>query len=65
MYVFVHDALRTQRGYNVLVQDVRGRGESTGVFDCIYDYDDGQATLDWIISQVSSSHMRYQSIPPP
>lgn len=41
-----------QRGFNVMVQDVRGRGESTGVFDCITDYEDGQATLNWIMSQV-------------
>lgn len=43
--------LFAQRGYNVVVQDVRGRGESTGVFDCLHDHDDGQATLEWITSQ--------------
>ncbi len=43
--------LFAQRGYNVVVQDVRGRGESTGVFDCIHDEEDSQATLEWITSQ--------------
>ncbi len=43
--------LFAQRGYNVVVQDVRGRGESTGVFDCIHDHEDSQATLEWITSQ--------------
>jgi hypothetical protein len=43
--------LFAQRGYNVVVQDVRGRGESTGVFDCIHDEEDAQATLEWITSQ--------------
>ena len=33
-----------QRGYNVVVQDVRGRGESTGVFDCIHDEEDAQVS---------------------
>lgn len=50
-----------QRGFNVMVQDVRGRGESTGVFDCITDYEDGQATLNWIMSQVSP---QISSMPP-
>ncbi len=35
----------------MVVQDVRGRGESTGVFDCIHDEEDAQATLEWITSQ--------------
>ena len=41
-----------ERGYNVLVQDVRGRFESEGEFDIFAGEDaDGQATIEWISDQ--------------
>jgi uncharacterized protein len=41
-----------ERGYNVLVQDVRGRFESEGGFDVFAGEDaDGQATIEWISDQ--------------
>ena len=43
--------LFAERGFNVIVMDVRGRGESEGVFDCLYDYDDSQETLIWLQTQ--------------
>ena len=42
----------TERGYAYLVQDVRGKFDSEGVFrPLIYEGEDGQATLDWIANQ--------------
>jgi putative CocE/NonD family hydrolase len=39
-------------GYAVVIQDVRGRGHSTGVFWPYYqEVDDGDDTLDWIAAQ--------------
>lgn len=49
----------------MVVQDVRGRGESTGVFDCITDYEDGMATLSWITSQVRRSTRTGSPFPHP
>lgn len=44
--------LFTERGYNVLVQDVRGRFDSGGVFEPYFnERADGQATIDWIRTQ--------------
>src|ERR671910_3229072 len=41
-----------ERGYNVLVQDVRGRFDSEGGFDVFAGEDaDGQATIEWISDQ--------------
>ncbi len=41
-----------ERGYNVLVQDVRGRFDSEGKFDVFAGEDaDGQATIRWISDQ--------------
>ncbi len=41
-----------ERGYNVIVQDVRGRFESGGDFKPFeYESRDGRATLDWIGKQ--------------
>lgn len=41
-----------ERGYNVLVQDVRGRFDSEGEFDVFAGEDaDGQATIEWISAQ--------------
>ncbi len=46
-----------ERGYNVLVQDVRGRFESGGEFDIFAGEDaDGQATIEWISNH--STHCR-------
>jgi predicted acyl esterase len=56
----------TERGYNVLIQDVRGRFDSAGSgpdqpsvdfdpFRC--EASDGRATLDWIMQLIfHSSH---------
>ncbi|MEW5873315.1 MAG: CocE/NonD family hydrolase [Chloroflexota bacterium] len=41
-----------ERGYNVIVQDVRGRFDSQGEFDPFtYEVSDGRATLAWIEKQ--------------
>ena len=41
-----------QRGYAVVIQDVRGRDESEGEFiPMYYEADDGDDTLDWIASR--------------
>jgi putative CocE/NonD family hydrolase len=41
-----------ERGYNVVVQDVRGRGDSGGEFEpFIHEAGDGRATLDWLEQQ--------------
>lgn len=41
-----------ERGYHVIVQDVRGRFESTGLFEpFVNEVADGCATLDWITRQ--------------
>jgi hypothetical protein len=41
-----------RRGYAVVVQDVRGRGGSTGQHvPFLHEEDDGAATLDWITAQ--------------
>ena len=41
-----------ERGYNVIVQDVRGRFDSEGEFlPFVNEAEDGRATLDWIHSQ--------------
>ena len=41
-----------ERGYNVFVQDVRGRGESGGEFEpYVHEADDGDATINWIARQ--------------
>ena len=37
------------RGYNVVIQDVRGRGDSTGHFvPFVHEGGDGAATIDWL-----------------
>ncbi|RDY27889.1 CocE/NonD family hydrolase [Romboutsia weinsteinii] len=41
-----------QRGYAVVIQDVRGRNLSEGVWDpCVHEREDGEDTLNWIASQ--------------
>ena len=41
-----------ERGYNVLVQDVRGRFDSEGEFEVFAgEAADGQATIEWISDQ--------------
>jgi len=39
----------------MIVQDVRGRCESTGTFDLLHEYDDARDTIEWIMSQVRES----------
>ncbi len=44
--------LFAERGYNVVIQGVRGRFRSGGVFEpFVNERDDGRATLDWIAAQ--------------
>ncbi len=41
-----------ERGYHVVVQDVRGRFDSDGDFDpFVHERDDGLATLEWLAAQ--------------
>ncbi len=47
-----HGKQFTDRGYAYVVQDVRGKYDSTGVFDPLRDEAaDGQATIDWAANQ--------------
>src|ERR671910_2265085 len=49
---FFVSRLMAERGYNVLVQDVRGRFDSEGKFEVFAGEDaDGQATIEWISDQ--------------
>ena len=49
---FFFSRLLAERGYNVLVQDVRGRFDSEGEFDVFAGEDlDGRATIGWISDQ--------------
>ena len=42
----------TNRGYSLIVQDTRGRGDSGGEFDFFFaDGNDGYDTIDWISQQ--------------
>lgn len=46
--VLAHPAWYASQGYVVVVQDVRGTGDSTGVFKALeYEVADGAASLDW------------------
>lgn len=41
-----------ERGYHVVIQDVRGRFDSEGIFEPrVHEADDGLATLNWITEQ--------------
>ncbi|MCC0657686.1 CocE/NonD family hydrolase [Clostridioides sp. ES-S-0123-01] len=41
-----------QRGYAVVIQDVRGRNESEGKWEpMIYEREDGDSTINWIVAQ--------------
>ncbi|MDX1615681.1 MAG: CocE/NonD family hydrolase [Candidatus Promineifilaceae bacterium] len=41
-----------ERGYHVIVQDVRGRFDSEGEFEpFVHEASDGRQTVDWILSQ--------------
>ncbi|HBF4993321.1 TPA: CocE/NonD family hydrolase [Clostridioides difficile] len=45
-----------QRGYAVVIQDVRGRNESEGKWEpMIHEREDGDSTINWIVSQEWSS----------
>lgn len=49
MYAYSHFA---QRGFNVVVQDTRGKGDSQGKFDPFMgEIEDGYDTLEWITKQ--------------
>lgn len=41
-----------ERGYNVVCQDCRGRGDSEGKFEpYVHEAEDGKATIEWIVKQ--------------
>ncbi len=44
--------LFAERGYNFVIQDCRGTGDSGGEFEAyVNEASDGKATIDWIVSQ--------------
>lgn len=46
--VLPHPSWLARRGYGVVVQDVRGRGDSGGMFaPFVHEADDGVATIEW------------------
>lgn len=50
--VYAQPAWFAAQGYNVVIQDVRGRGDSTGEFYPFrYEGKDGAATIDWLASR--------------
>ncbi len=54
--VIVDPAWLARQGFAVVVQDTRGRGESEGEFDPVYqEVDDGYDTVEWAASQSWSS----------
>lgn len=51
-----HPAWLARHGYHVVIQDVRGRGDSGGKFDPFrHEADDGAATVDWLAGQPESN----------
>ncbi len=49
-----------RNGFALLVQDVRGRGESSGIFDpFVNEVDDGNKTIEWIRQQKWSNNQVY------
>lgn len=47
--VYLHPSWFAARGYIVVVQDVRGRGESEGEFEpFLHEADDGYDTVEWV-----------------
>jgi uncharacterized protein len=67
--VLAHPAWYAAHGYVVVIQDVRGRGDSTGVFQVLADdAADGAATLAWAAElsggtgQVATYGFSYQSM---
>ena len=49
--VYAHPRWYARHGYMVIIQDVRGRGESGGEFELFStEIQDGEETLDWVTS---------------
>jgi uncharacterized protein len=54
--VYAHPAWFARHGYNVVIQDVRGRGESDGEFYPFrHEARDGAETIDWLHSRSESN----------
>jgi uncharacterized protein len=67
--VYAHPAWFASKGYIVVIQDVRGRGESTGCFQTfLREVEDGAASLEWAAAlpgstgQVAMYGFSYQAI---
>jgi putative CocE/NonD family hydrolase len=49
--VYAHPAWFARQGYNVVIQDVRGRGDSEGEFyPFLHEQQDGAETIAWVRS---------------
>ncbi len=54
--VYAHPVWFARHGYNVVIQDVRGRGDSEGTFYPFrYERDDGAATIEWLRTRPESN----------
>jgi uncharacterized protein len=54
--VYAHPIWFAAHGYNVVIQDVRGRGDSEGEFYPFrYESSDGAATIEWLRSRPESN----------
>jgi uncharacterized protein len=54
--VYAHPIWFARHGYNVVIQDVRGRGDSEGEFYPFrYESSDGAATIEWLRSRPESN----------
>ncbi len=54
--VYAHPVWFARHGYNVVIQDVRGRGDSEGTFYPFrYERDDGAATVEWLRERPESN----------
>lgn len=53
---FAHPSWYAAHGYLVVIQDVRGRGRSEGVFDPLaHEFEDARDTLDWVAGMAGSN----------
>jgi len=54
--VYAHPVWFARHGYNVVIQDVRGRGDSEGGFYPFrHERDDGAATIEWLRTRPESN----------
>lgn len=50
--VYAHPTWYLKKGFNVVIQDVRGTGNSEGIFDpLVNEANDGFDTIEWVASQ--------------